>query len=138
MVEPSMETSDVMDNDGKPGHVLRYAELQQSIQPNLGRRRSNASKKSSKSTSTTNTGHHHRSKSPPPPPNLPSIPPDTDTSLPDDSQSPPALQQKRLTAEEAFRRKIEMMRQEAGTGWLRVLQEMETNKGNVKDGSIED
>lgn len=137
-----METSEAMDNggEGKPGHVLRYAELQQSIQPNLGRRRSNASKKSSKSTSTANTGHHHhhRSKSPPPPPNVPSIPPDIDTSLPDDSQSPPPLQQKRLTAEEAFRRKIEMMRQEAGTGWLRVLQEMETNKGNVKDGSIED
>ncbi|KAI8343390.1 hypothetical protein BC941DRAFT_411228 [Chlamydoabsidia padenii] len=136
MVEPSMETSEALDNggDGKPGHVLRYAELQQSIQPNLTRRRSNASKKSSKSTSTSNTGHHHRSKSPPPPPKLPSITPEINTSITDDIQS--VQQQKRLSAEEAFRRKIEMMRQEAGTGWLRVLQEMETNKEKVNDGSM--
>ncbi|KAI9308124.1 hypothetical protein BJ944DRAFT_121686 [Cunninghamella echinulata] len=43
-------------------------------------------------------------------------------------------QSSRLSAQEAFRRKIELMRKEAGTGWLRVLQEMDT----VKDGKIKD
>ncbi|CAO3589000.1 unnamed protein product [Absidia cylindrospora] len=150
MVEPSMETTDAMDdnNSNSNKHVLRYAELQQAVQPTLTRRRSNGSKrstKSSKSTSavTSNSGHHRksststyrRSHSPPPPtpPSSSSFTAEPDTT---DDASFSDQRQQRLSAEEAFRRKIEMMRQEAGTGWLRVLQEMETNKEKLKDGSM--
>lgn len=111
LIPSSMESAPDEDE-----HVLRYAELQQAIErPELLRRKSSASKKSSSSTTTANgrrrksapstMAHHFRSSSPPPP--LPS------------------------EGDEAFRRKIELMRQEAGTGWLRVLQEMETNKDGV-------
>ncbi|ORZ11207.1 hypothetical protein BCR42DRAFT_421752 [Absidia repens] len=153
MVEPSMETTDAMDDSSSNKHVLRYAELQQAVQPTLTRRRSNASKRSTKSsksasaaTSSSGHGHHHyrksststyrRSQSPPPPtpPSSSSFTAEPDTT--DDLSFPDNQRQQRLSAEEAFRRKIEMMRQEAGTGWLRVLQEMETNKEKLKDGSM--
>ncbi|KAI8096336.1 uncharacterized protein BX664DRAFT_56853 [Halteromyces radiatus] len=63
-VEPSMESNDMLKTDTeKSSHVLRYAELQQSIQPTLTRRRSSTSKRSSKSTSTAlrivGLDHHH-------------------------------------------------------------------------------
>lgn len=111
LIPSSMEST-----PGEDEHVLRYAELQQAIErPELLRRKSSASKKSSSTTTPSNgrrrksapstTAHHFRSSSPPPP--LPS------------------------EGDEAFRQKIELMRQEAGTGWLRVLQEMETNNDGV-------
>ncbi|KAL0074197.1 hypothetical protein J3Q64DRAFT_1779040 [Phycomyces blakesleeanus] len=99
--EPVMPAASSVHSLKDDTHVLRVATLEQAVQETQLSRKSPHKKRSKSSLTRSIRSGSVDSQSPPPLPN-------TDT--------------------EAFRRKIETIRSEAGTEWLRVLQEMDLDK----------